>query len=99
MNTLYLAGAIHLTGLVAFTALTVRRLFADVASRVCGAFLLIWSNLAYTALLLSLFSQLGNRWLYFSSSLFVAFASWRVVCRLVPEPLTMINGASRFCIT
>jgi hypothetical protein len=99
MNTLYLAGAIHLTGLVAFTALIVRRLFADVAPRVCGAFLLIWANLAYTALLLSLFSQLGNRWLYFGSSLFLAVASWQVVCRLVPEPLTMIDGASRFCIT
>jgi hypothetical protein len=96
MNALYLAGTIHLTGLAAFTALTVKRLFADVAPRVCAAFLLIWANLAYTALLLSLFSQLGNRWLYFSSSLLLALASWKVVSRLISEPLIMIDGATRF---
>jgi hypothetical protein len=97
MNAVYLLGAIHLIGLAVLTALTVRRLFTGAAPRICGAFLLIWANLAYTALLLSLFSELGNRWLYLSSSLLLALASWQVVSRFVSKPLTMIDGASRFC--
>ena len=97
MNAVYLVGILHLIGLAGLTALTVRRLLTGVAPQICGAFLLIWANLAYTALLLSLFSQLGNRWLYCGASLVLAFANWQAVSRLVSEPLTMFDGATRFC--
>ena len=89
MNAYNLAGLVHLVALCGLTAVTVRRLFSGLAARACAGFLLVWGNLAYTALLLSLFSQLGNRWLYFSSSLLLAFLSWLWISRRISGPLAL----------
>ncbi len=89
MNANYVACAIHVAGLPVLTAYTVRRLFHGAATQVSAAFLLMWANLAYTALLLSLFSQLGNKWLYLGTSLMIAAATLGLVFRRPVEPLSL----------
>ncbi len=95
MNAYQLAGILHLVLLCVLTGFTVRRLFAGVAARICAGFVLIWANLAYTALLLSLFSQLANRWLYFSTSLLLALGTWLSIRRRVSEPLALARATDR----
>jgi len=95
MNAHQLAGILHLVFLCAVTGFAVRRLFTGVAARVCAGFLLIWADLAYTALLLSLFSKLANRWLYFSTSLLLALLIWLWITRRVSEPLALTRATDR----
>ena len=95
MNAYQLAGILHLALLCALTGLTVRRLFTGVAARMCAGFLLLWANLAYTALLLSLFSELANRRLYFTTSLLLALVIWVWIARRVSEPLVLARATDR----
>ncbi|MEO8593448.1 MAG: hypothetical protein ABI759_09000 [Candidatus Solibacter sp.] len=69
MSLPQLLGGIHGLLLVGLSWRSAARLCDGGIARVCGWFLLVWSNLVYTALLLAAFSRLDHRPLYFAVSL------------------------------
>jgi hypothetical protein len=68
----HLLGAIHGLILIGLAWRSSGRLFGNAGYRLCSAYLLIWGNLVFTALILSAFSALDRVGLYFSVSLVLA---------------------------
>lgn len=74
MELSFVVGALHGVLLMGLTWHSGARLFAGVLRRMCAVFLMLWCNLAYTALVLASFSLLNNRTLYVGISLASAAA-------------------------
>ena len=95
MNYYHLLFVAHLAVLITLVAATVCRSFNGGIARTAAGCLLFWSNLVYTALILSVFSKLDNCWLYFGVSITIAFVVWRFAFRSTKEPISLMqeNGS------
>src|SRR5579883_936219 len=96
MNQYHLLFVAHVTILLAATGVTAQRLYLGTLTRICAGFILLWSNLVYTALVLSAFSQLGRPWPYFAVSVVLALVLWRVTVRLCTKPVRLFEQKPRF---
>jgi len=77
---------IHLF-LISFVSYKItQRFLPDVLERVLAAFILVWANLVVTALLLSCFILLGNRYFYFSLSVLMTLVGYGIVYKKNPYP-------------
>ncbi len=72
MQNPHLLGMIHGLILIGLAWRSSGHLFGNAGHRLCSAYLLIWCNLVFTALILSVFSVLDRVGLYFSVSLALA---------------------------
>lgn len=66
---------IHLSILIALSYYSAKRIWASLPERVFAVYIIIWSNLVVTALLLSVFSKLGDSVLYFRLSVLLGLLS------------------------
>jgi len=90
MNQGHVLGALHGLLLIWLMWRTSGHLLADVPQRICASFVLVWGNIAYTSLILSVFSDLNVRGLYFALSLGLAvsvtwFSSRRTLTPWLPS--------------
>jgi 4-amino-4-deoxy-L-arabinose transferase-like glycosyltransferase len=85
-------GAIHGLLLIALCWRSATRLAAGSVPRLCAAFLLVWCNLAYTALILAALSKLDRMGLYFGASLAAAAAVEALLHYRGLRPLAAMRG-------
>jgi hypothetical protein len=88
MQALQLLGCLHALLLISLSWRSAVRLTAGTVHRLCAAFLLEWSNLVCTGLILATFSRLNSVGLYFSTSVALgcALEFWLALRKTSPLP-------------
>src|SRR5262247_4037544 len=81
----------HLTALVGVLASAIWPMRRDLSAAICALFLLIWTDLVCTGLILSCFGQLGDRAAYVAVSLGLAIA-FRMAARLFISLPPVVKG-------
>lgn len=97
---LSLLALIHLIFVIALTHLSSRRLFTGVATQFAAGFLLVWTNLVYTGLILASISELNNIVLYFTVSVLLAMGVYWVVRLAGPSrPWQLVSSEDKEPLT
>lgn len=101
MQFAHILGCIHALVLIALCWRSACRLSAGAVHRLCAAYLLAWSNLVYTGLILATFSRLNSVTLYFSTSLVLCAAidvllGFRKMSPLPAKPKVADDRGGRF---